>query len=71
MRFGFLIAAGAALFASAPAQAGLVNPTSTVNPFYEFPPDGVAASGVFNTAAHGPVFPRGSDNPPDPYYRTI
>jgi PEP-CTERM motif len=55
MRFGFLIAVTAALAsASAPAQAGLVNPTSTVNPFYEFPPDGVAPSGVFNTAAPGP-----------------
>ena len=43
MRFGFLIAVTAALAsASAPARAGLVNPTSTVDPFYEFPPGQVA-----------------------------
>ena len=50
MRFGSMIVAAAALFAGAPAaQAGLINPTSTVNPFYEFPPDMVAPSQVFNT----------------------
>ena len=36
MRFGFVIAAAVALFASAPAEAGLVNPTSTVNPFFDY-----------------------------------
>jgi hypothetical protein len=56
MRFGFLIAAAVALFASAPAEAGLVNPTSTVNPFFDYVQGGpqVAPSGVFNTAAPGP-----------------
>jgi hypothetical protein len=58
MRFGsMIVAVTAALLASASAplaQAGLVNPTSTVNPFYEFPPAQVAPSGVFNTAAPGP-----------------
>jgi hypothetical protein len=42
MLFRLSIAAAAAILAvsSAPAaQAGLINPTSTVNPFYEFPPD--------------------------------
>ena len=61
MRFGFLIAA-AALFAtaSAPVQAGLVNPTSTVNPFFDFvsvlPPVGpqVGASTEFSTGTPGP-----------------
>lgn len=62
MRFSFLIAAAAALFAmaSAPARAGLVNPTSTVDPFFDFvsvtPPMGpqVGASTVFDTGAPGP-----------------
>lgn len=62
MRFGLVIAAAAALFAtaSAPAQAGLVNPTSTVDPFFDFvsvvPPIGpqVGTSGVFSTGAPGP-----------------
>jgi hypothetical protein len=63
MRFSTLIAAAAALFAtaSAPAHAGLVNPTSTVNPFFDYvgvtPPTvgpQVAPSGVFNTAQPGP-----------------
>ena len=62
MRLGFLIAAAAALFAtaSAPAQAGLVNATSTVNPFFDFvsvlPPVGpqVGASTEFSTGTPGP-----------------
>ena len=64
MRSRLSIAVAAALFAasSAPAaQAGLINPTSTVNPFYEFPPDIVAPSQVFSTAEPRPVFPRGPD----------
>ena len=66
MRLGFLIAAVAALLgiASAPAQAGLVNPTSTVNPFYEFPPDTVAPSQVFNTGAPGPFSLAAPIDPP-------
>jgi PEP-CTERM motif len=67
MRFSTLIAAAAALFAasSAPAaQAGLINPTSTVNPFYEFPPDIVAPSQVFNTGAPGPFSLAAPIDPP-------
>jgi hypothetical protein len=69
MRFGFLIvvtaAAAALASASAPlAQAGLVNPTSTVNPFYEFPPDIVAPSQVFNTGAPGPFSLAAPIDPP-------
>jgi hypothetical protein len=67
MRFGFLIAVAAAaalVTAGAPAQAGLVNPTSTVNPFYEFPPDVVAPSQVFNTAAPGPFSLAAPIDPP-------
>ena len=57
MRLGLSIFAAAALFAtaSAPAQAGLVNATSTVNPFFDFvqPPATplVGPSTVFNTGA--------------------
>ena len=56
MRFGFLIAAGAALFASAPAQAGLVNPTSTVDPSFDYVMGGpqVAPSTGFKTGTPGP-----------------
>jgi hypothetical protein len=65
MRFGLLVAVTVALAsASAPAQAGLVNPTSTVNPFYEFPPAQVAPSGVFNTAAPGPFSLAAPISPP-------
>jgi len=57
MRFGLVIAAAITLFviASAGAHGGLVNPTSTVNPFYEFPPDDmVAPSTGFSTGTSGP-----------------
>jgi PEP-CTERM motif len=63
MRSIILIAATAALFAtaSAPAYAGLVNPTSTVNPFFDYvgvtPPTvgpQVAASTGFSTGTPGP-----------------
>ncbi len=63
MRSNTLIAAAAALFAasSAPAaHAGLINPTSTVNPFFDFvsvlPPVGpqVGASTEFSTGTPGP-----------------
>jgi hypothetical protein len=68
MRFGSMtVAVTAALLmnASAPlAQAGLVNPTSTVNPFYEFPPAVVAPSTVFNTGAPGPFSLAAPINPP-------
>ena len=65
MRFGFLIVAtAAAALASAPAQAGLINPTSTVNPFYEFPPDVVAPNQVFNTGAPGPFSLAAPIDPP-------
>jgi hypothetical protein len=47
-----------ALFCAAPAGAGLINPNSTVNIFYDYvdPTLGAQAapSGVFNTAAPGP-----------------
>jgi PEP-CTERM motif len=67
MRFGSMtVAVTAALLmnASAPAQAGLINPTSTVNPFYEFPPDVVAPSQVFNTGAPGPFSLAAPIDPP-------
>ena len=67
MRSRLSIAVAAALFAasSAPAaQAGLINPTSTVNPFYEFPPDIVAPSQVFSTAAPGPFSLAAPIDPP-------
>jgi hypothetical protein len=67
MRFGsMIVAVTAALLmnASAPAQAGLINPTSTVNPFYEFPPDVVAPSQVFNTGAPGPFSLAAPIDPP-------
>src|SRR5580698_2544115 len=67
MHFRLSIAVAAALFAasSAPAaQAGLINPTSTVNPFYEFPPDIVAPSQVFNTGAPGPFSLAAPIDPP-------
>jgi PEP-CTERM motif len=62
MRFGLLVAVTVALAsASAPAQAGLVNPTSTVNPFFDYvgalsPPLGpqVAPSTGFKTGTLGP-----------------
>ena len=41
MRSRLSIAVAAALFAASSgpaAQAGLINPTSTVNPFYQVPP---------------------------------
>jgi hypothetical protein len=47
-----------ALFCAAPARAGLINPNSTVNIFYDYvdPTLGAQAapSGVFNTEAPGP-----------------
>jgi PEP-CTERM motif len=83
MRFSTLIAAAAALSVSAgaSAQAGLVNPTSTVNPFFDYvgvsPPTvgpQVAASGVFNTAAPGPFSLAAPITPPihttEPYNLT-
>jgi hypothetical protein len=73
MRFSALIAAAAALFAiaSAPASAGLVDPTSTVNPFFDYvgvtpPTEGpqVGPSGVFNTAQPGPFSLAAPIDPP-------
>ena len=66
MRSGLSVAVAAAILgiAGAPAQAGLVNPTSTVNPFYEFPPDTVAPSQVFNTGAPGPFSLAAPIDPP-------
>src|ERR1700727_3560973 len=67
MLFRLSIAAAAAILAvsSAPeAQAGLINPTSTVNPFYQFPPDMVAPSQVFNTGAPGPFSLAAPIDPP-------
>jgi hypothetical protein len=46
------------------AQAGLINPTSTVNPFYDFPPGVVAPSQVFNTGAPGPFSLAAPIDPP-------
>ena len=48
-----------ALFCAAPARAGLINPNSTVNIFYDLTWTSMlgpqaAPSGVFNTAAPGP-----------------
>jgi hypothetical protein len=67
MRSRLSIAVAAALFAASSgpaAQAGLINPTSTVNPFYEFPPDTVAPSQVFSTAAPGPFSLAAPIDPP-------
>jgi hypothetical protein len=49
--------AAVALFCAAPARAGLVNPTSTVNIFYDYVnPTTVAPSQFFNGAPGGPPF---------------